>query len=381
MVRPPARCRSSSATPCSNESSISRSRVARADEHSPPCARGASGRPLALSGVAPAGTMFRPALAIWSLARPAVVEHPLVAPLVAELLEQRRHERGGRLARMDRRLRELRLEALEDRRRILDGLVLRRHGERHQRQLGVALELGLRRRRPHDPRVRDALVAEDERSSPSGRQLDAEDAIDDMGGTPFARGEAFSARARRFKPGQASRARAPQRAMRRSPARAPAALAELQSRPGSARRQLAAQRVGRQFETPRRGRCGAAQEDRRAGGGQPGCRRGAPPAEGRRAATSISRCAPSQTAEVCTPTCTTREPPRRRRTSRARAPMGSWSRAGATLRADWAACRPRREQRRWRASGWHPPAGGPARSGAARPSRRRESSDGQRSRS
>ena len=51
-------------------------------------------------------------------------------------------------------------EALDDGRRILDALAFRRHDQRHQRQLGVFLELGLDRGRARDPVVRQVLETE-----------------------------------------------------------------------------------------------------------------------------------------------------------------------------------------------------------------------------
>ena len=89
------------------------------------------------------------------LVAPTIVEHPLVAPLVAVLLEQRRDESERRILGRERRLAGL--EALDDRRRILDALALGRHHQRHQGQLGVFLELGLDRRRARDPVVRQVL--------------------------------------------------------------------------------------------------------------------------------------------------------------------------------------------------------------------------------
>ena len=109
---------------------------------------------------------------------PAIMEHPLVAPLVAVFLQQRGNEGERRIGGNDRGFGMRILEALDDRRGILHAFALRRHDQRHQGKLGVFLEFGLVGRRARQPIVRDVLVAEIRAHLHRvRRQLRAEDAI------------------------------------------------------------------------------------------------------------------------------------------------------------------------------------------------------------
>ena len=109
---------------------------------------------------------------------PAVVEHPLVAPLVAELLEQDGNEGSRGIRRVDGGFGELGLHRLDDRRRVLHAAVVRRNDERHQGQPGVATELVLVGWAPPDPLVGDSLVAEvGAHLDRVGREIAAEDSV------------------------------------------------------------------------------------------------------------------------------------------------------------------------------------------------------------
>ena len=97
---------------------------------------------------------------IWSISpRPAKVEHPLVAPLVAELLEERRNEGGDGLVGVDRRRREALFHRLDDGGGVLDAGVVRGHHQRHEGEAGVLGEEVAGGGAVH-PLVVDVLVAE-----------------------------------------------------------------------------------------------------------------------------------------------------------------------------------------------------------------------------
>jgi hypothetical protein len=85
------------------------------------------------------------------------VEHRLVAPLVAVLLEKGGDERQGRVGGMDRGLGVEGLEMVDDRSRVLQALALGRDDERNQGELGVLVELRLVVGVADDPLVRDLL--------------------------------------------------------------------------------------------------------------------------------------------------------------------------------------------------------------------------------
>jgi hypothetical protein len=61
---------------------------------------------------------------------------------------------------MNRRLRMLRLDELDDRRRILDTFVIWRDDQRHQRKLGELLILALGVQTARNPSMRNSLVTE-----------------------------------------------------------------------------------------------------------------------------------------------------------------------------------------------------------------------------
>src|SRR5205085_10689769 len=74
------------------------------------------------------------------VAHPAVVEHPFVAPFVAEFLDQRGNEAGDRVIGMDRGFWIELFDSLGHRRGVLNAGALRRYHERNDRSLGVFLE-------------------------------------------------------------------------------------------------------------------------------------------------------------------------------------------------------------------------------------------------
>src|SRR5581483_10910993 len=111
-------------------------------------------------------------------ARPSIVEHPLVAPFVAEFLEQDRNEAGGGIGGMNRRFGVQSLEAFYNRRGILKALVGWGHYQRDDRKLRVLLILRLARTAAEDPLMRYPLEAEPGANLDRvGRHLGPEDAI------------------------------------------------------------------------------------------------------------------------------------------------------------------------------------------------------------
>src|ERR1035438_7201007 len=92
------------------------------------------------------------------LARPAIVKHPLVAPLVAEFLDQYGYKAHKRIVGMDRWFRMKPLDPVDDRRGILDASTLRRDHQRDDRHPGVFLVFRLARRIAQNPLMRDGFI-------------------------------------------------------------------------------------------------------------------------------------------------------------------------------------------------------------------------------
>ena len=116
---------------------------------------------------------------------PAVVEHVLVAPLVAVLLEERGEEGKHRVFGLGRRLRKGCLEPLHDRRGVLDARALWRDDQRHERQPRMGVVFGPVLGRARQPVMRDALVAEPAADLHRiGRKLRTENAIARHGQAP-----------------------------------------------------------------------------------------------------------------------------------------------------------------------------------------------------
>src|SRR5215471_5046563 len=86
------------------------------------------------------------------------MEQPLVAPFVAELFQQHRNKVRDWIVRMNRRLGTECLDVLDDRRGILDTLVVRRDDQGHQRKLHEFLILAFRIEAPRNPSVGQPLV-------------------------------------------------------------------------------------------------------------------------------------------------------------------------------------------------------------------------------
>src|SRR5205814_8123967 len=80
------------------------------------------------------------------LARPAVVKHPFIAPLVAEFLDQRGNKAGNGIAGMDRWHRMELFHPLDDRRGVLNAGALRRNHQWNDRHPGVFFKFRLARR-------------------------------------------------------------------------------------------------------------------------------------------------------------------------------------------------------------------------------------------
>ena len=111
--------------------------------------------------------------------RPAQMKHPLVAPLVAELLEQEGHEIRNRIARLGRMIREEFLHRLHDRCRILHALIIRSDDQGYDRNLRVFLIVGHRVGIANDPLMRNLLVPEIRTDlDREGREFHSKNAID-----------------------------------------------------------------------------------------------------------------------------------------------------------------------------------------------------------
>src|ERR1700737_3021684 len=112
------------------------------------------------------------------IARPAVVEHPFVAPLVAEFLDQCGNEVSYAVIGSDRRLRIKLLHRVDDRRRVLNADALGRNHQGDDRHPGMLLVFRLACRIPQNPLMRNAFVAKiGAHLDRVGRHLGPEDAI------------------------------------------------------------------------------------------------------------------------------------------------------------------------------------------------------------
>jgi hypothetical protein len=110
--------------------------------------------------------------------RPAVMEHPFVAPFVAELFDQHGDESCYRVGGMDRRLGVKFFDPVDDRGGILDASSVRRNHQRDDRHFGVLLEFRMACRIAQNPLMRNALVAEiGAYFHRVGRHFGADDAI------------------------------------------------------------------------------------------------------------------------------------------------------------------------------------------------------------
>jgi len=106
------------------------------------------------------------------------VKHPLVAPFVAEFLDQCGNEVRDSIPGMDRRLGMQLVDRLDDRRGILDASAVGCDHQRNDRQFCVFFEFGLTGGIAQDPLVRDGLVAEiGTHLDRIGRHLGADDAV------------------------------------------------------------------------------------------------------------------------------------------------------------------------------------------------------------
>src|SRR6516164_6459355 len=113
------------------------------------------------------------------VARPAIVKHPFVAPLVAELLDQGGDKTRHTVAGMDGRLGEQLFHLIDDWSGILDASALRRYHQRNDRQLGIFFIISLARRIAQNPLMRNAFIAKiGAYLDRIRRHLGAEDAIE-----------------------------------------------------------------------------------------------------------------------------------------------------------------------------------------------------------
>src|SRR5690606_34592906 len=119
-------------------------------------------RPTMRSRTWAASARWRASSASGSMGRagPAQVEHPLVAPFVTVLLEERGGEGRNGILGVDRRRGMAGLDRFDDRRAVLGGNALWIDHERDERQLREGAELRHAFAGAHDPAMRDALVAE-----------------------------------------------------------------------------------------------------------------------------------------------------------------------------------------------------------------------------
>src|SRR4029450_3321189 len=112
------------------------------------------------------------------IARPAVVEHPFVTPLVAELLDQGGNEANDRVVGVDRGLRIKLLHRVDDRGGVLNAFFLRRYHQGDNRHPGMFLEFRLAVSIAQNPLMGDGFVAKiGAYLYRVGRHLGADDAI------------------------------------------------------------------------------------------------------------------------------------------------------------------------------------------------------------